>query len=411
MNKVLYVGKAINLKERVASYARSSDPKTKILTSKIKKIDHTIVTSELEALLLEAHLIKTYQPFFNTRVKDDKRPLYIKITIRDEFPRVFMVRQEDEKKSLYFGPFPSSGNLRQVLKFLRRIFSYDTQKTLGKRACFWSHIGLCSPCPSAIKTKEEKAKYKKNIRHLVGVLSRKTSAVRRSLVNQMQKLAEKNLFEEAAEIRDQITKLDYITRAYHPISSFLENPNLVSDIRRQELISLKQILTSLPRRQAGHFPFLPSVSHIECFDASHTGMINPTVGMVTFINGEPDKNFYRKFRIKDKNSSDDLSFLEEALRRRFKHVDWGMPDLVVIDGGKTQVGRAREVLESLNMKIPVVGVVKPFDDLVIPHHEGFLIKRVRGPAQRLLQRLRDEAHRFALSYHRKLRKRNFLNLT
>lgn len=207
-------------------------------------------------------------------------------------------------------------------------------------------------------------------------------------------------YEEAAKIRNQITKLDYITTEYHSVSSFLENPNLITDIRGQEMQALHEILTT-------HYKLPTTIRRIECFDASHTGMVNPTVGMVTFIDGEPDKNLYRKFRIKGK-VIDDLSFLEEALKRRFTHPEWGKPDLLIIDGGKLQVGRAREVLKELNIWIPVVGIVKPFDDLVIPHKDGFLIKRTQGPSRALIQRLRDEAHRFAKAYHTKLRAKRVL---
>lgn len=411
-NKVLYVGKAVNVKKRVASYLQKGlvSGKTLILVSKTFNVKVIPVFSELEALLLEAHLIKTHQPFFNIRAKDDKRPLYIKITAKDEFPRVFLVRREEDltaqagKGNLYFGPFPSSQTVKKVLRLLRGIFPYDTQKTVGKRPCFWSHLGLCNPCPSIIKTlpisqkKVETKKYRQNIRQLLRVLSRKTEKVKSQLKREMTKLANYNRFEEAAQIRDKIAALDYVTQPYQSISTFLENPNLISEVRREETRELFKILKSSTN-------MIKIPEKIECFDASHTSRANPVVGMVTFNNGEPDKNLYRKFRIRNQKSGDDLSYLEEALRRRFSHREWREPDLLVIDGGKTQVGRAKKILFELNLvNIPLIGLVKPFDDIVIPHQDGFQVMRIRsGPALQILQRVRDEAHRFAKAYHVSLR--------
>lgn len=406
--KVLYVGKAINVKKRVASYFNKNliGAKTAFLVKQADHIESITVTSELEALLLEANLIKKFRPFFNIVAKDDKHPLYIKVTKYDKYPRVFTVRREDDPGATYFGPFPSSQTVKDILKLLRSIFPYDTQNLIGKRACFWSHIGLCDPCPSEIEKLEEplhskeRARYKRSITNLLAVLSRKANKVRDELTRQMLISSKVLDYEAAAKIRDQITKLDYITTKYRSVSSFLENPNLITDIREQEANALRVILSS-------HFSRLTSISRIECFDASHTGMVNSTVGMVTFVDGEPDKNLYRKFKIRGK-VIDDLSFLEEALRRRFTHPEWGKPDLMIIDGGKLQVGRAREVMKEMKLFTPVVGIVKPFDDLVIPARDGYSIKKVEGPARALIQRLRDEAHRFAKSYHTKLRAKRAL---
>lgn len=405
------MGKAKNLRIRVATYFKNKKDlgeKTQLLVSKISKIDYQVVESELEALLLEAHLIKTHQPFFNTRAKDDKHPIYIKITINDDFPRVFTARRGDELGSLFFGPFPSSQTVKQVLRFLRRVFPFDTQKTIAKRPCFWSHLGLCNPCPSNIKrlspslAKIEKAKYRKNIRHLASVLSRKTGSVREKLTGDMAKFAKSENYEQAATIRDQIEKLDYITRPYLPISSYLENPSIISDIRAGESKSLYNIF-----KKYLHLKTVPK--RVECFDASHTALTNPAVGMVTFINGEPERNFYRRFKIKQRGM-DDLAFLEEALIRRFSHQEWGLPDLLVIDGGKTQVGKAKKVIKRLRLSLPIIGLAKPFDNVIVPRRQGFLILRLKDePALKLLQRLRDEAHRFARAYHIKLRSKKFFD--
>lgn len=398
------MGKANNLKNRVATHLRSDNPKEKLLIAKLAKVDFIVAPSELEALLLEASLIKKHQPFFNTRAKDDKHPLYIKITTGDPFPRVFTTRREDDKNSIYFGPFPSSRTVREVLTMLRPIFPFDSQKTIAKKACFWSHLGLCQPCPSIIarekgdRRQQLVRQYRKNIKRLIDVLTRKTDKVYRQLKKEMVTSARKNDFESAAQIRDKLAKLDYITQTRHKISDFLTRPNFIEDIRSDQLINLYQLLKK-------HLPLSTIPKRIECFDASHTAFTSPTVGMVTFVSGQPDKNFYRRFRIKQ-NLSDDLSFLEEALKRRFQHKEWGKPDLLVVDGGKTQVATAQRVLRQLNLNIPVIGLVKPFDNVVIPKKKGFLVLRFQNEEGfRLLQRLRDEAHRFARAYHRHLRQK------
>lgn len=404
------MGKAKNLKARVNSHFKDKTSRKEIqLTTKTQKIEYFIVESEFEALLLEAHLIKKHQPFFNIRAKDDKSPLFIKITISDEFPRVFLVRRENEKGNLYFGPFPEGRTARQIFQTLRKIFPFDSQKKLLKRACFWSHLGLCHPCPSMIKTLPknkqgaEKKKYRKNIKLLINLLSRKSNSVRRALILEMKRAAESKNFEEAARLRDQIAKLNYLHQAFQPTQAFLENPALISDLRKKEQRALYLLLKDYLKLEK-------PPARIECFDASHISLTSPAVGMVTFINGEEEKNLYRRFKIKKEKAADDLAFLEEALTRRFRHSEWGMPDLLIIDGGKTQVGKAREVLKNLKISLPVVGLVKPFDNLVLPKNQGFLILQVKeGPAKRLLARLRDQAHRFALSYHRKLRAKAILS--
>lgn len=398
------MGKAKNLKIRAASHFKNKTSQKEILLAlKTQKVEHFIVESEFEALLLETHLIKKYQPFFNERAKDDKSPLFIKVTVKEEFPRVFLVRRENEKENFYFGPFPSSLAVRQILRILRGIFPFDNQKKLGKKPCFWSHLGLCHPCPSVIKLlprtqkAKEKRKYRRNIRNLVAILSGKSNLVCKKLTGEMQKAAKNKNFEEAGRLRDQIAKLNYLYQIPQPALAFLENPTLIEDLRKKERRELYFLLKDYLKLKK-----LPT--RIECFDASHTALTSPVVGMVTFLDGEPEKNLYRRFKIKKEKSADDLAFLEEALTRRFNHEEWGTPDLLIIDGGKNQVGRAQEVLKNLKISLPVVGLVKPFDDLVLLHNHVFLILPVRGgPAKRLLQRLRDETHRFALSYHRRLR--------
>lgn len=395
------MGKAINLKNRVRSYfqsRKSLGAKTTLLVQKTTDFEWIPVETELEALLLEAALIKKHLPFFNTRAKDDKHPLYIKITTGEEFPKITTSRREEEKGATYFGPFPKSSTVRRVLSLLRKIFPYCAQERIGKRPCFYSHLGLCNPCPAFVVKQKGKRRqelsqtYQENIKKLISVLEGKSKKVVRLLEKEMAQMAKKEEFEKATRVREQLRALAYLTSPYNPATAYIENPNLLEDQREEEtsqlfvLLEDRLRLNKPPRR-------------IECFDASHIAGESPTVAMVTFVNGEPEKSLYRRFKIRRKDK-DDLALLEEALARRFAHRGWGIPDLLVLDGGKGQVRVAQKVLKKKRLKIPVIGFAKQFDNIFIPKKEGFLILRPKDlPALRLLQRVRDEAHRFARAYH------------
>jgi len=404
--KPIYVGKSVRIKLRVKSYfLKDLSPKTSQMISKAKYISTIMVDSDLEALLLEAKLIKKLQPKYNIQLKDDKHPLYIKIT-KDEFPQVLTARKIDQEKDYlaFFGPFPSSQNVRNVLRLLRKIFPYAQHK-VGKRACFYSQMGLCDPCPSEIvkvdKDKAEllKKKYLKNIKNIKKTLEGKIKFVKESLQQEMISLSNKERFEDARVLRDQIQMLEYITQSVRPVSDFLKNPNLYEEIRSEETKALHRILSQ--------FMKIPEkLNRIECYDVSHLGGTSPAASMVTFIKGEPEKTYYRHFRINEEKGGDDLLSLKEVINRRLKHLnDWGKPDLIMVDGGKTQVAVFWGVLKSYS--IPVVGLAKRFETLVIPYAvRGKLaykeIVLSKGVVLNLLQRIRDEAHRFAQRYHHKL---------
>jgi excinuclease ABC subunit C len=372
-----------------------------------KKISFIKVNSELEALLLEAKLVKQTKPKYNIQLKDGKRPLYIKIT-KEKYPRVLTARQVEkrEKNIAFFGPFPSAKNVKTVLKMLRKVFPYSTHK-IGKKPCLYSQIGLCHPCPSQIELlKNEKKKkllrkrYLENINLLKAVLSGKLKSTRKNLVRKMQECSKEEKFEKAASLREKIEKLDYITQPTIPVESFVKNPNLIEDIRKEEIKKLSLVIKN-------HIK-LPSsfrLERIECFDISHLAGICPAASMVTFIKGEPDKSYYRHFRIQQKKGQDDISSMKEVAKRRKNHlVDWEVPDLIVVDGGKTQVAAFLSVFDK--HKIPIVGITKKNENLIIPVKETGDVKfkkiPLTPPALNLVQRLRDEAHRFARSYHHKL---------
>ena len=409
----IYVGKAINLKNRLRSYFLVNlAPKTSRMMDGAGELSFIRVNSELESLLLEARLIRKYQPRYNSAAKDDKHPLYIRIT-KEEYPRVITARKIEAKSRnlAFFGPFPSSSSVRSVLNLLRRIFPYSDHK-LGRRACLYNHIGLCNPCPSVIN-QEKNAKmkkhllqnYRKNIRFVKGVLSGRFSKVKEALYREMLLKSKNEEFEKAGLIKEQIDRLDYITQRVIPSEAFLQNPNLFEDVRRREINELTNFLSDV-------IPIKRRLFRIECFDVAHLAGGSPTASMVTFINGEQDKSFYRHFRIRQKKGADDISSMREVAKRRSKHFgSWGTPDLIMVDGGKTQVSVFYEVLKQFN--IPIVGLEKRFEILIIPVTKGkkliFIERKVpKGSILNLVQRMRNEAHRFARRYHHHLIRKSLI---
>lgn len=405
----IYVGKAKDLRARVRSYVTTSlNEKTAKMIAETKSFSAILVGSELEALLLEARLVKKYQTRYNSVLRDDKHPIYIRIT-DEEYPRVLTARKPDEvKRSLAFlGPFPSTTKVRSVLRLLRQIFPYSQHK-LGKRGCLYSQMSLCNPCPNEIEKvsgakekKKLKSKYRKNISYVKAILSGRFLFVSKSLEKVMRGYAKEENFEMAAIVRNQIASLDYITQPVTPVGHFLKNPNLLEDIRTDELKELRNFLSkylSLPDQ----------LSQIECYDVAHLAGTNATASMVTFTNGDADKSLYRHFRIHQKKGQSDTDSMYEVAKRRVKYLStWGVPDLIIVDGGKAQVSVFRRIFG--RHKIPVVGIAKREEKIVIPGKRydlsthGFIERKLpKGPARNLVQRIRNEAHRFARRYHHKL---------
>lgn len=410
--KPIYIGKAKNLKNRLASYfLQNLAPKTKHMVKIADSLSYITVESELDSLLLEAKLIRTCMPKYNSASKDDKHPLYIAIT-KDEFPQVISCRKLLASSYKYtFGPFPSSGNVHSVLRMIRGIFPFSDHK-IEKRACIYNHIGLCDPCPSIVNKisdpelkNKEKKRYLKNIRRINGVLSGRVKNIRTELLREMDNFSKIQNYEEALLIRDQIQRLDYITQPIIPSEYFLENPNLREDLRTQELLDLKKILTNYNLR-------ISDLTRIECYDIAHLAGSNPAASMVTFINGEPDKSLYRHFKIYQIKGNSDTDSMTEVAKRRIKYLKtWGTPDLIIVDGGKPQVSvfKAALSLNEIAKDIPIIGIAKSFETLVIPSDKSYKqIKLPQGNALRLVQRIRDEAHRFARRYHFNLLKKNLL---
>jgi len=395
---VLYVGKSVELRSRLKSYkSHNLLPKTTKLVSEITHFSLVKVSTELESLLLEAKLINGYKPKYNLVAKDDKSPLYIKIT-KDEFPRVLTARKTDlgVDGKVFFGPFPSGKQVRQVLKLIRKAFSYSDHK-IAKKPCLWAQIGQCNPCPSDILNQnkatqaEMKKAYLKNIRMIKSTLSGNFTKVAKDLETEMKRYSKNLQFEKAIGSREKLISLHYVLQPITPITDYLKSPNMIEDIRQNELDMLQKEL-------AKYLKFT-KLSRVECFDVSHVSGSSPAASMVTFIKGEPEKSLYRRFRIKQRKGMSDTDSLMEVARRRKNNLEnWGKPDLIIVDGGKGQVTAFTKGFTSIN--IPIIGFVKRPERIVVQKNNSFIAFRPKSTeALFLLQRLRDEAHRFAQKYH------------
>lgn len=390
---ILYIGKAANLKRRVSSYfARAHDSRIERLVEKIRDIEWRQTDTALEALILEAELIRKHSPPFNVKEKDGKSFLRVLIT-KEKFPRVLLVRgaQAGGERGMMFGPFVSALSLREALKILRRIFPWSTHSSdcfkvspstsLGtspsvrnlsirfersRRACLDYELGLCpGTCIGAADPKE----YRANIRNLILFFKGEKRRVIRGLEREMARAAKALEFERAEKIRRQIFALGHI--------------------RDTALIGEGE-----PRTPNAERPAL----RIEGYDISNISGTSAVGSMVVFSGGEPDKSEYRKFRIRTIRQSDDVGMLKEVLRRRLRN-DWPLPHLFLIDGGIGQVNAAREALDEANVHIPTVGIAKGPER----KRNDIIGKVPEGITLRTLMRVRDEAHRFAVSYHKKLR--------
>jgi excinuclease ABC subunit C len=399
---ILYIGKAKDLKQRVSQYFRrdvEAGDKTKILVSHIANIETILTTSEFDALLLEAKLIHDNTPKYNVVLKDDKSPLYILLTFSEPFPHVLTVRKSDlpkkiNKQDTLFGPFQSTGVVRSLLRQLRHTIPYCTQKRRTGKPCFYSHLGLCNPCPSASGT--DRTVYRRNIFRIKNILSGKSDTVLRNLEKEMRAAAGDQKFEDALALRNHIRNLRYMMQKQYDPMVYMTGDTGIEDIYRIELESLRSTL--LP-----YIPQLHRLHRIECIDISNTGGMQATGSLVVLTDGRKDTGEYKRFRIRRDNAPNDTAMIAEVVTRRFSHPEWPEPDLLVIDGGKGQVRAAK------NAPVPVIGLAKRFEEIIVPIGSGWKIIRISytSAALHVLERIRDEAHRFAVRYHRLLRKKAF----
>lgn len=390
----MYVGKGKNLKKRVSSYFSTKDlgEKTRQLVSQIKKIKVIGVSSEIESFLLEEKLIKQYLPKYNIRLIDGKRYPSIKITTGDKYPKILFVRKQDDPRAIYFGPFTSSQSLRSVLKILRKIFPYQSVVNHPDKLCFYNHIDLC-PCPSVTKDKN----YKTTIKHIIDFLNGDTKRVIRDLQKERDKFSLEENFEEAKKTQAQIDAISLITsKTYKPFEYEL-NPNLRFDILNEQTQSLKTVLND-------NGILVNNLDRIECYDISNTSGIGATASMVVLTNGEIDTSLYRRFKIKrDYNDKpNDFAMMQEVLERRIKNTNWPLPSLIVVDGGKGQVSSAKKVIDALGLNVPLIGLAKREETIITADLKEIILPK-SSKALQLVMKIRDEAHRFAITYHRKLR--------
>lgn len=406
--EIIYVGKAAVLRNRVRQYFQSSryrDPKTEALVDDIADVDWITVDSELEALFLEAEMIRRYMPRYNILLRDDKAMSYIRIDYDSDYPTVTTTRRPLDDGARYYGPYLSTYQIRQALKLLRRIFPFAVSKPGGqKRATLYYHLGLDPGLEEGRTSLED---YRANLRKLISVIEGKRVQVIRQIEKEMKAAAKAHDFEYAARLRNQIFALTNLHQKV--LFSDKENLDLSKDHALNDLTELLG-LKKIPRR-------------IEGYDISHMSGTDTVASMVVFTNGVSDKGSYRKFKMRIPGN-DDFAHMREVIDRRTseKHSNWPMPDLFLIDGGKGQLGAANEILSQKNIKRAAVGLAKQFEEIIIKkdwpylqlnrkkleelngtvlENDDFLSVRLPHSSHivKLLQRIRDESHRFAVSYH------------
>lgn len=407
-DQYLYVGKSVNIKARVKSHFENAklDKKEAAIIAASNKIDYFITDSEFKALLLESQLIKEFHPKYNVIWKDDKSFLYVEIVLMEEYPKVFLSRKrDDDGKAFYFGPFPSVRTTLAVLNELRRIIPFCMDKRLKNGPCFYSKIGLCHPCPGAIVKEKNGRKratlrkiYRQNIIKLIKLLQGKIKVIVNDFYRQLKRKIKEEKYEEAIILRDRIRRLEALEK-----KSF--SPFDIQQYNRSQIS-----LGSLQALLAKYLPQLKELKRIECYDVSNLFGEEAVASMVVLTEGIIDKTQYRKFRIKNLSQKNDLQMLEEVFRRRFSpKKNWLFPDLIVVDGGKPHVRSIKNVFTRLKIDIPVIGIAKNPDRLIIGNNILPTIKPADDhPGFNLIKLLRDESHRFARQYHLFLRKKSLI---
>lgn len=400
--KTIYVGKSINIKARVKSHFANArlDAKEKAIVNSSNRLNYMVFDSEFTALLKESYLIRTLQPKYNSRWRDDKSYIYLRITSSENYPRVFLSRRPTQSGDLFYGPFSSTRLIQQVLLEIRKIVPFCTQKNSARSACFYSKIGLCDPCPSQIEQIKDPVQkagqvklYRRNIRTLLKIFKGKTGSVSRDLYKSMADFKRKKKFEEAILVRNRLLAYENFLRhkSFHDFDSNLH-------------ISSDTSLTNLGKILQDFYPKL-KLDRIECYDVSNFSLSHATASLVVAVDGILDRSLYRKFKIKNVNLSSDIAMLEEVLRRRFRN-SWPKPDLLLVDGGQPQLRTVLKVLSNLKLKIPALGIAKDPDRLIVEKNFRTLRPQPNDSGFNLIRLIRDESHRFARKYHLLLRSKN-----
>ena len=528
---IIYVGKAVNLKNRVRSYFHSPashDGKTNLLVEHIADFDTVVVNSEADALILEANLIKEHRPYYNILMRDDKYYPYLCLTVSQPYPRLLVARRAKNDGDKYFGPYPDVGGMRQVMKLLQEVFPLrlcaNRSWPKGHRACLNAHIGRCpAPCEGKISQQD----YLHIVEQVNDFLCGKTKGVLKHMEEQMRLASDELRFEDAARYRDWAEKIRqvqahqqldlsaggenydvlalananeqavaqlffvrrgkvvgrehfFLTNRQNAPSSMLirrflqeyygggqlippaiyvnappedgdllalqfsqasgrkvalicpqrgNKRRLMRLVQENASLILQNFLQSQTQRQEEEAAALESLrqvlglertpSRIECYDISHIQGTNMVGSMVVFINGAPAPKLYRRFKIKTLSGSNDFAALQEVLARRWRRgrderesgkqpLDFGhFPDLLVIDGGKGQLSSVCSQLAELSAgPVPIISLAKREEEIFLPGQSQSLRLPENHEARKLLQRIRDEAHRFAITYHRRLRQKS-----
>lgn len=388
----LYLGKARNIKERIKNHFQQPNYRDNLFIDKVNKIGYIKQDSEIEALILEAKLIKKYQPKHNVAWRDDKNYFYICIS-KEKFPRIYITHQVDRGEASFIGPFVDGKALKETLRILRKVFPYRTCKKLPKKPCLWYQLNRCpAPCLCQSKLAKEigqgfistiQRRCQRNVRNLIKILQGRKKQALIDLKKEMKKLSKEEKFEEANKIKYQIQALEKVMSHAHIFDMFEVKP--------------QTIMGRLYQR-------------IEAYDISNIQGKEATGAMVSFIHGQPEKNFYRRFKIKLTKKPNDIAMIKEVLLRRLKHQEWPYPDLILIDGGKAQLNAAQEICSKLKLnQIKVMALAKKKNELYVQDRKKpILLKKLPRETFNLVLQLRDEAHRFARSYHLKLRKKSLL---
>lgn len=387
--EIIYIGKATSLKKRVKSYFQKThnDYKTPLLVNNIDSLTYTQTNSPIEALFLEAELIKRHKPLYNVREKDDKNFIFVRVNSKDEFPAVTVVRRPTDDGAKYYGPYVAVYEVKQALKYLRRVFPYYTKQARTHSSKLEYQIGVV-PTPDI-----NAQQYRANIRKLTMVLEGKSSVLVKDLEKQMRQQAKRKNYEAATELRNQLFALKGLATRVTLTSDDGFDAEL--DGALKELANVLNITKSLQR--------------IECYDISNFAGGDAVSSMIVFTGGVPDQKEYRHFKMRTRGPND-FAMMHETLSRRFsaRNSKWPKPDLIIIDGGKGQLTSALKAMQEQDvLSIPTVGLAKRYETIVQPTEHDYRMINFADSSKvlHLIQRIRDEAHRFAVSYHTVLRKK------
>jgi excinuclease ABC subunit C len=398
LGRVIYVGKARSLRKRVSQYFHPSrtmrwDPKIRALIESISDFDTYVVNSEPEALLLEGKLIKEYKPRYNAMFKDDKRFLIVKVTMSELYPRFKFARLKKGDGARYFGPFAHAGAVRRALQFMRKTYGVLVSGTGAPKEKELKYSTYLVPVPLKDMPREE---YIRRVELACDFLEGRNKEALDQLEQQMRTAAKEMQFEKAAELRDVLNSLREIARASRERKFARDFSQKIDPQTEMQELQRVLKLTALP-------------SHIEGFDISNISGTLSVASTVCFRDGRPHKDHYRHYQIKTVEGSDDFASMAEVVSRCYARVQaegGQLPDLVMVDGGKGQLMAALKALWQLDIHdLPVIGLAKQMEEIYAPGTPLPILLPRNSPALHLIQRLRDEAHRFANAYHQKLRKR------